>query len=113
MYEGIQGTELAWLARARISCLIMLCLNGQLGNRKPDTHVGDASKLPAVDWEKFVVSMGAKCAPIQSCLDVQAIKDFIRLAWACRGPVVIPIDVTNETASIYQLRTGISYLDCP
>ena len=97
----IQGTELAWLARARISCLILLCINGNLVNRKSETYVGDASKLPAVDWEKFVVAMGAKCAPIQTCLDVQVIKDFISLAWACGGPVVIPIDVTNETASIY------------
>ena len=109
----IQGTELAWLARARISCLILLCLNGQLGDRKPDTYVGDASQLPVVDWEKFVVAMGARCAPIQSRFDEQVIEDFIRFAWEDRGPVVIPIDITNETASIYQLRTGNPFLDCP
>jgi len=109
----IQGTELAWLVRARISCLILLCLNGQLGDRKPDTYVGDASRLPVVDWEKFVVAMGARCAPIQSSLDAQVIVDFIRFAWEDRGPVVIPIDITNETASIYQLRTGIPFLDRP
>jgi len=107
----IQGTELAWLARARISCLVLLCLNGQLGNRNSDTHVGAASKLPDVHWEKFVVSLGARCAPVQSRFDKTTISDCISFAWADHGPVVIPIDITVETDSIYQLKTGIPFLD--
>jgi thiamine pyrophosphate-dependent acetolactate synthase large subunit-like protein len=107
----IQGTELAWLARARISCLVLLCLNGQLGNRNSDTHVGAASKLPDVDWEKFVVALGARCAPVQSRFDKTTISDCISFAWADHGPVVIPIDITVETDSIYQLITGIPFLD--
>lgn len=107
----IQGTELAWLARSRISCLVLLCLNGRLGNRNSDTHVGAASKLPNVDWEKLVVALGARCAPVQSRFDKKTISDCISFAWADHAPVVIPIDITVETDSIYQLKTGIDFLD--
>jgi len=109
----IQGNDIAWLVHARIPCLILLCINGQLGNRNTQTYAGKGSKLPNVDWEQYIKSLGAKCTPVQSIVDRKTISECVSSTLVERLPIVIPIDITGETDFIYKLTTGISFLDNP
>jgi thiamine pyrophosphate-dependent acetolactate synthase large subunit-like protein len=99
----LQGTELAWLVKTNTSCIILLLINGQLGNRNSETHVGGASKLPFVDWEKFLQSLGSRCIPVQSSLDSNLIINLVESVKSERRPLVIPLDITLDTDYLYLL----------
>jgi thiamine pyrophosphate-dependent acetolactate synthase large subunit-like protein len=99
----LQGAELSWLVKTNTPCLILLLINGQLGNRKSDKHVGRASQLPFVDWEKFIQSLGSHCLPVQSSLESHLIINHIELMKRERRPLVIPVDITVDTDYFYSL----------
>jgi thiamine pyrophosphate-dependent acetolactate synthase large subunit-like protein len=99
----LQGTELAWLVKTNTSCIVLLLINGQLGNRKLEKQVGGASKLPFVDWEKFLQSLGLRCIPVQSSLDSNLIINLVESVKSERRPLVIPLDITLDTDYLYSL----------
>ena len=99
----LQGTELAWLVKTNTPCIILLLINGQLGNRKSEKHVGRASKLPFVDWEKFLLSLGSHCLPIQSSLDSNLIINLVELMKREPRVLVIPLDIKFDTDYLYSL----------
>ena len=99
----LQGAELSWLVKTNTPCVILLLINGQLGNRKSDKHVGRATQLPFVDWGKFIQSFGSYCLPVQSSLESNLIINHIELIKRVRRPLVIPLDITIYTDYFYSL----------
>lgn len=99
----LQGTELAWLVKTKTPCIILLLINGQLGNRKLENKVGSASKLPCVQWEKFIQSLGAICLPIYSSFDKDLITHHLEYLKKESKPLVMLFDTTFETDYLYSL----------
>ena len=105
------ASELALLANSRTSCVVILLINGQLGNRAEDTFIGKSSKLPKVDWQMFVEALGAQYVPIKSWPRRDFAERLLRKTQDELQPVVVPVDISLETAYIYTWKSGLSVLD--
>jgi thiamine pyrophosphate-dependent acetolactate synthase large subunit-like protein len=107
------ASALAHFVKFRTPCVIILLINGQLGNRSKDSLIGKSSVLPKVDWQMFVEALGVAYAPTEGATNKKFIKGLLRRIKEERRPVVIPVDIGGETEYIYDLKTGVLELDRP
>jgi len=105
------GSELATLVSSQSPCLVILLINGQLGNRNDETVSGNLSKLPVIEWQMFVEALGATYSPIEDWPSKDFVKELLRTIQEENRPIVIPVSISGETEYIYSLKTGIDVLD--
>ncbi len=107
----LSASQLAYLVKFRIPCVIILLINGQLGNRSEDSLIGKSSILPKVDWQMFVEALGAAYVTIEGPSNKKFIEGLLRNTRENPRPVVIPVEIGGDTEYIYDLKTGVFELD--